>query len=145
MKYTLTTINIWEAALRVMVAKLTKLTHKIVMQLHLVAQSYTIRSSCSRQPVQKLLDMPSYIHTHRFLHWSLHMWMGHCLVMQASVSSKSLHITVRWKEYPSVLLHRQCSIVLWTVTIQYIMRKFMTWQTWAMFCQDPNTDKLASW
>jgi hypothetical protein len=44
---------------RVMVAKLTRLTHKIVIQLHLVAESCTICSSRSRQPIQKLLDTPS--------------------------------------------------------------------------------------
>jgi hypothetical protein len=45
---------------RVMVAKLSRLTHKIVVQLHLVAESCTIYSSRSRQPVWKLLDTPSY-------------------------------------------------------------------------------------
>jgi len=39
-----------------MVAKITGLTHKRVIQLHLVVESCTI----SRQPVQKLLDIPSY-------------------------------------------------------------------------------------
>jgi hypothetical protein len=46
---------------RVMVAKITRLTHKIAIQLHLVAESCTICSSHSRQPVQKLLDTPLYI------------------------------------------------------------------------------------
>jgi len=41
-------------------AKFTRLTHKIAIQLHLVAQSYTISSSRSRRPVRKLLDTPSY-------------------------------------------------------------------------------------
>jgi hypothetical protein len=49
-----------EATQRVMVAKLTSLTHRIVMQLHLVAESCTICSSSSRQHVQKLLDTPLY-------------------------------------------------------------------------------------
>jgi hypothetical protein len=58
-KYTLTTINTcWEATRRFMAAKLTRLTHKIAMQLHLVAESYTICSSRSRRPVRKLLDTP---------------------------------------------------------------------------------------
>jgi len=34
-----------------------------VIQVHLVAESYTICSSRSRQSVQKLLDMPSYVTT----------------------------------------------------------------------------------
>jgi hypothetical protein len=61
-KYTLTTINTrWEATQRVMAAKLTRLTHKIPIQLYLVAESCTICSSCSRRPVRKLLDTHSYI------------------------------------------------------------------------------------
>jgi hypothetical protein len=61
-KYMLTFgIILWEATQRVMAAKLTRLTHKIVIQLHLVAESCTICSFCSRQPVQKLLDTPSYM------------------------------------------------------------------------------------
>jgi hypothetical protein len=46
-----------------MAAKLNRLTHKIAMQLHLVAESCTICSSSSRRPVRKLLDTPSYIVT----------------------------------------------------------------------------------
>jgi len=42
----------------VMAAKLTRLTHKIAIQLHLVAESCTVCSSCSRWPVWKLLDTP---------------------------------------------------------------------------------------
>jgi len=44
-----------------MATKLTILTHKIAIQLHLVAKSCTICSSRSRRPVRKLLDTPSYI------------------------------------------------------------------------------------
>jgi hypothetical protein len=59
-KYTFTTINTrWEATQRVMAAKLTRLTHKIAIQLHLVAESCIICSSRSRRPVRKLLDTPS--------------------------------------------------------------------------------------
>jgi hypothetical protein len=43
-----------------MAAKLTRLTHKMVAQLHLVAQNCTIYSSRSRRPVRKLLDTLSY-------------------------------------------------------------------------------------
>jgi hypothetical protein len=60
-KYTLATINIrWEATQRVMAAKLTRLTHKIAIQLHLLAERRTIFSSRSRWLVRKLLDTPSY-------------------------------------------------------------------------------------
>jgi hypothetical protein len=39
-----------------MAAELTRLTHKIAIQLHIVAESYTICSSRSRRLVRKLLD-----------------------------------------------------------------------------------------
>jgi hypothetical protein len=56
-KYTLTTINTrWEATQSAKAAILTRLTHKIAIQLHLVAESYTFCSSRSRLPVRKLLD-----------------------------------------------------------------------------------------
>jgi hypothetical protein len=44
-----------------MAAKLVRLTYKIAIQLHLLAESCTICSSRSRQPVRKLLVTPSYI------------------------------------------------------------------------------------
>jgi hypothetical protein len=47
-----------------MAAKLTRLTHKIAIQLHLVAENCTICSSRSRRPVRRLLDTPSYIAPH---------------------------------------------------------------------------------
>jgi len=60
-KYTLTKINIrWEATQRDTEAKLTRLTHKLAIQLHLVTGILTIGSSRSRRPVRKLLDLPSY-------------------------------------------------------------------------------------
>jgi len=43
-----------------MVAKLTRLTHKIALQLHLVAESCTVFNSRFRRPVRKLFDTPSY-------------------------------------------------------------------------------------
>jgi hypothetical protein len=43
-----------------MVAKPTRLTHKIVIQLHLVAESCTICNSRSRRPVRKIMDTSSY-------------------------------------------------------------------------------------
>jgi hypothetical protein len=54
-----TTVNTrWEATQRVMAAKLTGLTHKIGIQLHLVAESCANCSCRSRRPVRKLLDTP---------------------------------------------------------------------------------------
>jgi len=49
-----------EATQRVIAVKHTRLTHKIVIQLHLVAESCTICSCRSMWPVQKLLVKPSY-------------------------------------------------------------------------------------
>jgi hypothetical protein len=43
-----------------MATKLTRLTHKIAIQLHLAAESCAIYSSGSRRPARKLLDTPSY-------------------------------------------------------------------------------------
>jgi len=41
-----------------MTTKLTRLTHNIAKQLHLVADSCSICSSRSRRSVRKLLDTP---------------------------------------------------------------------------------------
>jgi len=60
MKYRLTFgIIRREATQRVVVAKLTRLSHKIVIQLPLVAEGCTICSSRSGLPVRELLDKPS--------------------------------------------------------------------------------------
>jgi len=47
----------------IMATKLARLTHKIALQLHLVAESSTIWSSRPRRPVLKFLDTPSYVQT----------------------------------------------------------------------------------
>jgi hypothetical protein len=58
-KYMLTTINSrWEAKQKVMAGKLTRITHRIVLGLQLVADSCTICSSRSRRPVRKLWIHP---------------------------------------------------------------------------------------
>jgi hypothetical protein len=49
-----------------MTAKLTRLIHKIAIQLHLVAETCTICSYRSRRPVRKLLDKLSYKLAHSF-------------------------------------------------------------------------------
>jgi len=60
-KYTLTFgITRWKATQRVMVAKLTTLTHIIAIKLYLMAERYIICSSRSRRPVRKFSDTPSY-------------------------------------------------------------------------------------
>jgi hypothetical protein len=45
-----------------MATELTRLTHKIAIQLYLVAESCTISSSRSRRPVRKLLATPLYVY-----------------------------------------------------------------------------------
>jgi len=50
-----------ETTQMVLAAKLTRLTHKIAIQLLLMGESFTICSSRSRRPVRKLLDTPSYV------------------------------------------------------------------------------------
>jgi hypothetical protein len=69
-----------------MAAKLTRLTHKIAIQLQLVAQSCTICSCRSRWPVLKLFDTPSYVAM------SLQMWRGH---WQAAAASLRRHFVLR--------------------------------------------------
>jgi hypothetical protein len=59
----------WEATEKVMVAKLTRLTHKIAIQPHLVAENCTICSSRSRRPVLELLDIPPYRSMHSLTSW----------------------------------------------------------------------------
>jgi hypothetical protein len=59
-----TTINTrWHATQRVMEVKLTRLTHKIALQLYLMVESGIICSSRSRWSVRKLLDTPSKCRT----------------------------------------------------------------------------------
>jgi len=50
----------WEATRRVMAPKLSRLTHKIAIQLHSMAERCTLCSSRSRRPVRKLLVTPLY-------------------------------------------------------------------------------------
>jgi len=47
-----------------MAAQLTRLTHKIAIQLHLMAESCTMCSPGSRRAVRKFLDTPSYLTWH---------------------------------------------------------------------------------
>jgi hypothetical protein len=56
-----------------MAAKLTRLTHKIAIQLHLAAESCTICSCRSRRPVRKLLDTTSYIELVSFVFSALYL------------------------------------------------------------------------
>jgi len=67
-KYTLTFgVTRWEATQSVTAAKLTRLTHKMAIQLLLVAESCIIFCSRFRRPVQKF-----WVHSHMFLHQKFH-------------------------------------------------------------------------
>jgi hypothetical protein len=62
------------------------LTHSIVIPLHLVAESSTICSSRSRQPVRKLLDTPSYNSWHSRPSYLNAILSGHLTVCTMSVA-----------------------------------------------------------
>jgi hypothetical protein len=80
-----TTINTrWDAPWRVMAAKTHRLTHKIAIQLHLVAESCTICSSRSRRSVRKLLHAPSY--SCKSEPWRYSLWPRSCTCSHASSS-----------------------------------------------------------
>jgi hypothetical protein len=97
-KYTLTFgITRSEATQRVMAAKLTRLTHKIVTQLLLVADSCTICSTRSRRQDRKLLVTLSQI---------LRVWVSACWtralpsgVLALFVFIDNTHITVYFKDF----------------------------------------------
>jgi hypothetical protein len=94
-KYTLTRINTcWESTQRVMATKLTRLTHKVAIQLHLVAESCMICSSRSRRPVWKLLDTPSYL-TDQII-----------VVLMADRETEEYNIKMEFKELVFVLWPR---------------------------------------
>jgi hypothetical protein len=69
-----------------MVAKLTRLTHKIPIQMRLVAESCTICSSRCRRPVRKLLDTLPYVdiwrNTKEHILWLCSMTFVLWLVLQ---------------------------------------------------------------
>jgi len=63
---------------KVTAAKLSRLSHKIAMQLHLLAESGTICSFRSRRPVRKLVVTSSYTG------WNLVVWQWFFKPVQAS-------------------------------------------------------------
>jgi hypothetical protein len=78
----ITTNTRWEATQRVMATKLTRLTHKIAIQLHLMTEICTIWCSRSRRPVRKLLDTPSYSYT-------LYRYPSNCMEESPSCEANS--------------------------------------------------------
>jgi hypothetical protein len=86
-----------------MAAKLTRLTHKIATQLHLVAEGCTIFISRARRPVRKIMDTPSYDKLHG-TQLSLQSWQLNQLAKKFSSENsyiKSLvNLHPRLKQYP---------------------------------------------
>jgi hypothetical protein len=83
-----------------MAAKLTRLTHKIAIQLHLVAESCTICNSLSWRPVRKLLDnrriiLCSYYSSYFF------MLIVYIIVHNMQCSSYVGHLQSSWAHYYS--------------------------------------------
>jgi hypothetical protein len=74
-------------------AKLTRLTHKIAIQLHLLAESCTICSFRSRRPVQKVLDTSSYTYVKKKRHGQFHACAA--LSLLCSQSKTRMHVSVR--------------------------------------------------
>jgi hypothetical protein len=81
-----------------MAAKLTRRTHKIAIQLHLVAESCTICSSRSRRPVRKLLDTSSY----SIFPPPLKFWGGRTLLSQCTGWETLLYIISSWPDVQDV-------------------------------------------
>jgi hypothetical protein len=93
-----------------MVAKLIRLTHKIAIQLHLVAESCTIFSYRSRLQVRKLLDTPSNIifpSTTRSSEWTLVFRFSN-----PNILSTSNHSHACYMPYHLNLLHLITLIIL---------------------------------
>jgi hypothetical protein len=122
-----TTINTcWEATQSVIVAKLTRLTHKIVILLHLVAESCTICSSHSMWPVRKLLDTPSYgsFKLHR-------CYFPYGKVTESCEKKLVCHFYLTYK---CVTLLPASSIWLFLNNIQVQCQKLITTEPWGMPC-----------
>jgi len=90
------------------VAKLTSLTEKIAVQLHLVTESCTICSSCSMRPVQKRLETPSYTYFTNMFFECLHtllalmfIYWGHKLTPWSKVLLQKLIVTQLVKQFPA--------------------------------------------
>jgi hypothetical protein len=74
-----------------MAAKFTRLTHKIVIQLHLVAESSTICSSRSMRPVRKLLVTLSY-----FTRFVVSVW-GSCRRWSKAITLETVGVLRDWR------------------------------------------------
>jgi hypothetical protein len=76
-----------------MAAKLIILTHKIALQLHLVAESCTICSSRSRRLVRELLDTPSYVALWFETPPPPQLRWDECVKLNQTIGRKSIYVT----------------------------------------------------
>jgi hypothetical protein len=67
-----------------MAAKLTQLTHKLAIQLHLVVESCTIFSTRCRRLFQKILDTPSYVAVSDILYIYIYIYFFNWLLQSLS-------------------------------------------------------------
>jgi hypothetical protein len=66
-----------------MAAKLTRLTHKIAIQLDLAKEICTVCSFRSRRPVRKLSDRPSHCHPS-------HLWLTQLTSSQLQLPARAV-------------------------------------------------------
>jgi len=91
-----------------MAAKLTRLTHKMAIQLHLVAESCTISSSGSRRPVRKLLDTASYSgSSHLFWNNAGDTFLNQANIVTLSPVQASQHLS-SFRRYTTLHLMQYC-------------------------------------
>jgi hypothetical protein len=100
----------WEATQRVMATKLTRLTHKIVIQLQLVAENCTICSSLSRRQVRKILHTPSYSTLYP-LNWWMNSLSVRIPVREQYVQFSCQYTLTRRSQWPRGLRHVLSSAV----------------------------------
>jgi hypothetical protein len=97
--YTLTTINTrWEATKRVMAEKLTRLTHKIAIQLHLVAQScahlqFSLQAASTETFGYTLVGWRTYLDLVLRLKWMMLCNLT-CLRTLSCCGSSTLYVNV---------------------------------------------------
>jgi hypothetical protein len=91
-----------------MAAKLTRLAHKIAIQLHLVAESCTICSSLSRRPVLKLLDTTSYTLTTINIRWEATQ-----RIMAAKLNRLTHKIAIQLYVVTEMVLRYRNSLSVW--------------------------------
>jgi hypothetical protein len=121
-----------------MAVKLTRMTHKIAIQLHLVVKSFTTWSSRSRWPVRKLLDtlvlcFKAYgichtsSHTHLHDHWSSEVMnhggetkCGRDLTDQTVHRRTCVIITRQWQLRIFLLIFYSHAYTLWIYTPSWI-------------------------